>query len=208
MVFQQNIIIEIFPVLVSSRAPIASLLGQSCWVDLTYCGAGKRMSRGSGNPQQLTLGFLTTPHWNKCNQCEYNSLKKINNLSMHCTWWHKSDIAILIHAVPNRCTILNCQTTWTWFGFITTPLIHSMSGRIMGGPRLCLGRCYALQTYVGRPHILCNLLWFDRIFLWGIYLMMQIAYIAYFKPNAPCWTTKLKCDWHYVCLDHSSLFLW
>ena len=153
MVFQQNITIEIFPVLVSSRAPIASLLGQSCWVDLTYCGAGKRMSRGSGNPQQLTLGFLTTPHWNKCNQCEYNSLKKINNLSMHCTWWHKSDIAILIHAVPNRCTILNCQTTWTWFGFITTPLIHSMSGRIMGGPRLCLGRGYALQTYVGRPHI-------------------------------------------------------
>ena len=53
MVFQQNITIEIFPVLVSSRAPIASLLGQSCWVDLTYCGAGKRMSRGSGNPQQL-----------------------------------------------------------------------------------------------------------------------------------------------------------
>ena len=154
MVFQQNITIEIFPVLVSSRAPIASLLGQSCWVDLTYCGAGKRMSRGSGNPQQLTLGFLTTPHWNKCNQCEYNSLRRRKtNLSIHCTWWRKSDIAIFIHAVPNRCTILNCQTTWTWFGFITTPLIHSMSGRIMGGPRLCLGRCYALQSYVGRQHI-------------------------------------------------------
>ena len=154
MVFQQNITIEIFPVLVSSRAPIASLLGQSCWVDLTYCGAGKRMSRGSGNPQQLTLGFLTTPHWNKCNQCEYNSLKRKNTQFKH---------ALHVMTQKRHCNFYSCSTkslhnsklpdylNLIWFYYHPSHSFHvgphHGGSEIMSGTRLCIANLCGQAAY-------------------------------------------------------------
>ena len=103
---------------------------------------------------------------------------------------------------------------------------HHGGSEIMSGTRLCIANlcgqaayfcaifcdlvAYFCANLCGQAAYFCLIfMWFDRIFLWGIYLMIQTAYIAYFTPNAPCWTTELKCESHFVSgLDHSSLLLW